>query len=452
MSAANNTNHSSTSPTSSASASASWKDRLRGWDAHSTVESEFRVYTVQGALFSVVTVLLILYLVVTEFWFNFQVVTTERVHVNATSASGLELEFDLSFYDVPCAHLSIDANDPTGQVQSLHLDRTHHVWKHRVRFPKSGANAGQRILMGSKMKLEFGSTLKSMDDLKEELPQLFTTSNGTQEEGLPSTVKEGNDEQEEDPDCGSCYGAATEENECCNSCDDIERAYKRKGWILRDYTSIPLCAHKALLKMERDEGCNVHGIVALDTGGGNLHLTPSKSAVSSSLDSAASKAAHSGATPNMILELLLGQMTQQWNVSHVIHKLRFGPDYPEAINQLDDQQRIVADTYGMYQYYVQVVPTTYKFLNGTVIQTNQYSVTEHLRHVEIGIGGSRGVPGVFFFYEVSPLHVEIVESYRKGYVAFFTSVCAVVGGVVTVMGMLDQWMFRSQRGPGGLGR
>ena len=60
------------------------------------------------------------------------------------------------------------------------------------------------------------------------------------------------------------------------------------------------------------------------------------------------------------------------------------------------------------------------------------------------------LPGVFFFYEVSPLHVEIVESYRKGYVAFFTSVCAVVGGVVTVMGLMDQWLFRSQRGPGGL--
>jgi hypothetical protein len=46
------------------------------------------------------------------------------------------------------------------------------------------------------------------------------------------------------------------------------------------------------------------------------------------------------------------------------------------------------------------------------------------------------LPGVFFFYEVSPLHVEITETYRKGWVAFFTSVCAVIGGVVSVMGMV----------------
>ena len=43
-----------------------------------------------------------------------------------------------------------------------------------------------------------------------------------------------------------------------------------------------------------------------------------------------------------------------------------------------------------------------------------------------------------------------MESYRRGYVAFFTSVCAVVGGVVTIMGMIDQYLFRSQRGRGGL--
>lgn len=85
-----------------------------------------------------------------------------------------------------------------------------------------------------------------------------------------------------------------------------------------------------------------------------------------------------------------------------------------------------------------VVPTLYKYLNGTTIQTNQYSVTEHMRHVNPGSG--RGLPGVFFFYEVSALHVEISES-RRGFVAFFTSVAAIVGGVITVMGMLDQLVY-----------
>lgn len=66
-----------------------------------------------------------------------------------------------------------------------------------------------------------------------------------------------------------------------------------------------------------------------------------------------------------------------------------------------------------------------------------------MRHVNPG--SNRGLPGVFFFYEVSPLHVEIEEGYRKGWIAFFTSVCAIVGGVVTVMGMLDQALFSNKQ-------
>lgn len=54
------------------------------------------------------------------------------------------------------------------------------------------------------------------------------------------------------------------------------------------------------------------------------------------------------------------------------------------------------------------------------------------------------MPGVFFFYEVSPLHVEISEVYVGGWVAFFTSVCAVVGGVVTLLGLVDQHIFASK--------
>jgi endoplasmic reticulum-Golgi intermediate compartment protein 3 len=96
-----------------------------------------------------------------------------------------------------------------------------------------------------------------------------------------------------------------------------------------------------------------------------------------------------------------------------------------------------------YFLYLKIVPTLYKFKNGTTIQTNQYSVTEHLRHVNPG--SNRGLPGVFFFYDVSPLHVEIVEGYRKGWIAFFTSVCAIVGGVVTVMGMIDQLLYASKQ-------
>ena len=47
-----------------------------------------------------------------------------------------------------------------------------------------------------------------------------------------------------------------------------------------------------------------------------------------------------------------------------------------------------------------MVPTRYKALySSTEIQSNQYSVTEHMSHLSPGSG--RGLPGVYFYYEVN---------------------------------------------------
>lgn len=146
---------------------------------------------------------------------------------------------------------------------------------------------------------------------------------------------------------------------------------------------------------------------------------------------------------------------EQFNVSHTVNQLSFGPylrphvrDQLNLTSQLNGAVRTVTDGYGMFQYYLQVVPTVFKFLNGTSIETFQYSVTEHTRHVDPG--SNRGLPGVFFFYEVSALHVEF-EEYRRGWTHFFTGVCAAVGGAFTVMGMIDRKFFDWKTYGGGRG-
>eukprot|EP00531_Pseudo-nitzschia_arenysensis_P020699 CAMPEP_0116150300 /NCGR_PEP_ID=MMETSP0329-20121206/19466_1 /TAXON_ID=697910 /ORGANISM="Pseudo-nitzschia arenysensis, Strain B593" /LENGTH=353 /DNA_ID=CAMNT_0003646789 /DNA_START=233 /DNA_END=1291 /DNA_ORIENTATION=- len=352
---------------------------------------------------------------------------TERVHVNATSPTGLDVEFDISLLQVPCSLLNIDANDPSGQTQSLHLDHRHHVWKHRL---KPDPNGREYHFFGDRRKLEQGSTLLNEDHLEETLDKL--------EDQLNQYESEKDDDDEYATDCGSCYGAG-DEGECCNTCDDVKRAYKRKGWHLSNPKDIKQCAKEMNQNSnvnDEGEGCNVHGLIALDSGGGSFHLAPGRDHSMSDMSDI-----------NSVFELLMSTF-EQFNVTHQLHKIRFGDEYPGSANQLDGQSRVIADGYGMYQYYFKIVPTTVKYRNGTSIQTNQYSVTEHLRHVNPGSG--RGLPGVFFFYEISPLHVEIVEGYRKGYIAFLTSVCAIVGGVVTTMGLLDQVLYsHTQKGSRG---
>ncbi len=70
-----------------------------------------------------------------------------------------------------------------------------------------------------------------------------------------------------------------------------------------------------------------------------------------------------------------------------------------------------------------------------------------MRHVQPG--SSRGLPGVYFYYEVSPLHV-LIEEYRHGWIRFLTSVAAVVGGVFSSMKMMDAYIFSKSKHQGGL--
>lgn len=309
--------------------SSSLKDRLKKIDAHSSVSNEFRVYTVQGAVVSVATVLFIVYLVWTEVTFNFQTTVQQRVHVNATSPRGLEMEFDITLHSVKCSQLSIDAQDPSGQSMSLHLDKEHHVWKHRVEVTQEGKKFN---VIGSRNKIELGSTLLDMETVHYKIEE-------NTERGL---LTDEQSDQHQDNDCLSCYGAG-DEGECCNTCEDVQRAYKRKGWAMPQLATIAQCTRSGKEEEGDNEGCNVHGKVALDSGGGNLHLAPGED-LANGLTRPASVS---------LFDLLLLRF-HEWNVTHTIHKLRFGPEHPDATYQLEGQRRIVKDSHGMYQYYVQV--------------------------------------------------------------------------------------------------
>jgi len=230
--------------------------------------------------------------------------------------------------------LHMDANDPSGQDMSFHLDSKHHVWKHRINYNQE---TGSMRFIGKKSKIELGSTL-----LKEEY---WTDEFNYLKEEAEAKKQEGEEEEEEEEACGSCFGAG-EEGECCQTCEDVKRAYRRKGWHLKDPDGIKQCAREKKVKnKEKDgEGCNVHGVVALDSGGGNFHLAPGRDDDSPDMDM--------NNVENVFAFLL--KTFEQWNVSHTVHKIRFGDEFPGHVHQLDNEVRFIGDSYGMFQYYFKV--------------------------------------------------------------------------------------------------
>jgi hypothetical protein len=76
------------------------------------------------------------------------------------------------------------------------------------------------------------------------------------------------------------------------------------------------------------------------------------------------------------------------------------------------------------------------------VSSNQFSVTRHFRSFVDGENDQKvGLPGVFIFYEFSPIMVDVRER-RRPFFHLIAQACAIVGGVFTVAGVVDRLLYR----------
>jgi endoplasmic reticulum-Golgi intermediate compartment protein 3 len=350
-------------------------------------------------------------------------------------------------------------------VTKLELDAT------GTRLPAAAATDQQQLLntVGT---TTVGSTVKTERALLGTEGDLLGGSNGQSNNSNSSNGGKKKDKKDKsDSPCGNCLGAG-EPSDCCNSCADVKAAYKRMGWSF-DMSDVPQCqpdyklptvsssstdSNTAAAAVDQPEtvtnrgvtakrGCALSGYIELSKARGNIHFAPSAAAVARMQEKLKAGSSGSSGSTNSVAAAAAAMDVLQWayssfNTSHTVNTLRFGHDVPGIEYPLEHQTRTIRDAFGVYQYYIKVVPTTYVPLRGAPITTNQYSVTEHLKHVEPG--SNRGLPSVYLYYELSTITAQVVES-RPGFFAFLTSVCAVVGGVYTVLGLLNQGISTVQR-------
>ena len=300
----------------------------------------------------------------------------------------------MTFHAAPCAIMTLDVMDVSGETQ---LDVEHDIYKHRIRD-------------GRFYEEQVGENLTIV-----KVP-------GATADGKP---------------CGSCYGAEAKKGQCCNTCAEVQEAYRKKGWAFVNARTMKQCAEEGFqghMDEQIGEGCNFHGSIRINKVGGNFHFAPGKSF-------------QQGA---MHVHDLLPLAKFPFNMSHTINKLSFGEDFPGAVNPLDGERKILvreeplapgtSENSSMYQYFLKVVPTKYTAYRKSELKTNQYSVTENEKSFE----NSAGLPGVFFFYDISPIKVSYTKS-KLTFLNFLTSVCAIVGGVFTVSGIVDSFVYHGHK-------
>ncbi|XP_071966269.1 endoplasmic reticulum-Golgi intermediate compartment protein 3-like isoform X1 [Antedon mediterranea] len=372
--------------------------QLRQFDAYPKTLEDFRVKTFGGAAVTLLSGLLMFILFVSELNFYLSKEVIPELYVDASRGEKLRINMDIVFPRMPCAYLSTDAMDISGEQQ---LDVEHNLYK--IRLDKSGNKISE-------------------DAEKHNLGE------GTEENENDEEKKE-----ELDPNrCESCYGAETKDLKCCNNCDDVREAYRRKGWAFNKPKGIVQCEREGWsdkMTAQKDEGCNVFGYLEVNKVAGNFHFAPGKSFQQH----------------HVHVHDLQPFSGSKFNTSHFIKSLSFGMEYPGMENPLDGLKVTDAKGSTMYQYYVKVVPTTYTNLNGQTTRTNQYSVTKHEKQVSTSISSSeQGLPGVFLLYELSPLMVKYTEKNRS-FMHFLTGVCAIVGGIFTVAGLIDSMIYHSAK-------
>jgi len=168
----------------------------------------------------------------------------------------------------------------------------------------------------------------------------------------------------------------------------------------------------------RHEGCIMRGVVLVNRVPGNFHI------------SAHSKS-HS---------FQHGML----NMSHYVEAMSFGkmlsPSQQRLLPSevasgwatLARTQHIAAGQNTTMEHYLKVVHTTYNLGTraGKNLETYQYTVNNN--NYEDG----ESLPAAVFSYDMSPMQV-LVREERESFAAFLTQICAIIGGVFTVTGLVD---------------
>ncbi|ETW81650.1 hypothetical protein HETIRDRAFT_36688 [Heterobasidion irregulare TC 32-1] len=393
---------------------------LKGIDAFGKTMEDVKVKTRTGALLTILSAAIILAFSTMEFFDYRRVNMDTSVVVDKSRGERLTVRMNVTFPRVPCYLLSLDVMDISGETQR---DITHNIVKSRLSPTGALVNAHSA-------------------ELRNEIDKI--------------------NEQRQDGYCGSCYGGLPPQSGCCNSCDSVRESYVQKGWSFGNPDAIEQCVQEhwsERLQEQSTEGCNVAGRVRVNKVIGNIHLSPGKSFQSSASN---------------IYELVpyLKNDGNRHDFSHTVHEFTFTADDEYDVNKmqkgkemkermglsgnpLDGYQARTAKAQYMFQYFLKVVSTQFRTLDGQTVNTHQYSVTHFERDITTGSQGGQnegvhiqhgtsGIPGAFFNYEISPILV-VHEETRQSFAHFVTSTCAIVGGVLTVASILDSVLFATGR-------
>ena len=421
------------------------------------VHADFTVQTDRGGAASLVAYILIAILLMAETvtWLNQNKSTIEHITVDTSLGKRMRVNINITFPALACEDLHVDCMDVAGDSQ-INVEDT---------LVKRKLHLNGRPLSKEEIRVETNAHRQAQEKkdklLLEQLPENY---------------------------CGPCYGAQETDEQCCQTCDEIIEAYNKKKWRSDAlFLTAEQCIREGRDKREpklmtKGQGCQLSGYMTLNRVAGNFHIAMGE-----------------GIERNgRHIHTFVPEDAPNFNASHIIHELSFGPDGHEANGSpLRGVSKIVLEehgTTGLFQYFIKVVPTNYVGMEDllptqsgsksgpSVLETNRYFFTERFRPLmgdedlgpdelkeralqdekddktkiaNAGAGGGHSnkdhhkiqnavLPGVFFIYEIYPFAVEISKN-SVPFTHLLIRLMASVGGIFTIVKLVDTFLDDRER-------
>lgn len=453
-------------------------------DLYPKIPTDLSQSTVVGGWFSTMTGVIMLLLFQVELFSFMSAPIESQVVVDNVLETKLQINFNMSFLDLPCEYLTVDALDVLGsnrvnisgkEVQKWHLD------PQGVKQAFHGRNRQQKDILqydeGIKVSLQdlhkdgvhavaltesnfdlwmeehdltfvafhapwcswcqrLMPTLEVLAEVMEESDRgkaiSIATVDCTVHKNLCTkrfairafpTLKLFKESKVQSPDYAGDRTVDSLSKYLYNKADGVTVKHPRRG---RKFPNEEVGVHD-----DKWPGCMVTGHIMVNRVPGNFHVE------------AASKS-----------HTFHGAMT---NLSHIVHHMSFGVDPPRRvqtkINRLTEDLRqnapLDGNVYIAPEYHQ--APHHYLRVVGSAYQLSSMKTPWHgyqaVANSQMMLYDEEEVPEARFAYNISPMSV-LVRSEKRPWYDFVTKVLAIVGGTFSVVGLVDAAVFRASRKAG----
>ena len=181
--------------------------------------------------------------------------------------------------------------------------------------------------------------------------------------------------------------------------------------------------------IDNEEGCRFVGAIEVLRVPGNFHIS-------------------SHAYGKEIAKLLATKGNLSFDLSHTINHISFGENKDlhyikhhfndGNLNPLDGLFTKDEKNSMLFEYYLDIVPTTYVDLDNNEYHVHQF--TSNKNKVKSGML----LPTIYFRYDISPILVKF-KQYKTNKFTAIINVCAIFGGMFTIAGIIDTIILKITR-------